>query len=358
MSEENNDEFEPCPLCWNKVPGKQSPRDQIFRTECPYCGSFEMGYRVYNALKNNPFTPRQVANARAYLKENPGLPKLTTQELVDILRGLSAPSVMEKAQKLLAFIAKKHPDVASRFVVPPVKGPIVGTAKNLGMDLGETAQPFSLEELAIACWCLDRAEVEYLLVEVLQKELGFVNFAKTMGAIGVSSMTEVELGTGTITPKGWVALDTTAKAEVPGECFVAMWFDPAIKYLFDEAIYPGARDAGYKAKKVNDVHFNDSVTDEIIAGIRRGKFVISDFTGQRGGVYFEAGFALGLGKQVIWLVRKDETPNLHFDTRQYNFIEWTPDKLPELQKVLTLRIQATIGQGPWVGTDSAATNNS
>ncbi len=49
---------------------------------------------------------------------------------------------------------------------------------------------------------------------------------------------------------------------------------------------------------------------------------VAHFTGNRGGVYFEAGFALGLGIPVIWTCHKDRISDLHFDTRQYNHIDW------------------------------------
>jgi len=35
------------------------------------------------------------------------------------------------------------------------------------------------------------------------------------------------------------------------------------------------------------------------------RFIVADFTGQRGGVYFEAGYALGLRKPVIWTCKRD-----------------------------------------------------
>ena len=60
--------------------------------------------------------------------------------------------------------------------------------------------------------------------------------------------------------------------------------------------------------------------------IGKSQCVIADFTGNRGGVYFEAGFALGLDIPVIWLVDDhwwNETDehgkrinDIHFDTRQ------------------------------------------
>lgn len=40
---------------------------------------------------------------------------------------------------------------------------------------------------------------------------------------------------------------------------------------------------------------SNKIDDEIIGEIRRSAFIVADFTGHRGGVYFEAGFAMGLG---------------------------------------------------------------
>lgn len=79
----------------------------------------------------------------------------------------------------------------------------------------------------------------------------------------------------------------------------------------------------------------------IVAEIRKSSFLIADFTGDRGGVYFEAGFAKGLGIPVIFSCKKGEwTDKLHFDTRQYNHIIWeTPT---DLAVKLQNRIAATI----------------
>ena len=69
-------------------------------------------------------------------------------------------------------------------------------------------------------------------------------------------------------------------------------------------------------------------------------------TGHRGGVYFEAGFAHGLGLPVIYMLREDDQNDIHFDVRQQNFILWLPDDLPGARKRLENRIRATLGQGP------------
>lgn len=85
---------------------------------------------------------------------------------------------------------------------------------------------------------------------------------------------------------------------------------------------------------------NEKICDTIIAKIRKSRFMVADFTGLRGGVYFEAGYALGLGLPVIWTCKNDHKDELHFDTRQYNHILWIDES--DLYEKLRRRIEATI----------------
>ena len=130
--------------------------------------------------------------------------------------------------------------------------------------------------------------------------------------------------------------------------FVAMWFNDCTKEAYEKGILPGVKDAGYKPYRVDKDDHIDKIDDKIIAEIRRSRFIVADFThggeGARGGVYFEAGFALGFGKPVFYTCRKDQIENVHFDTRQYNHILWeTPE---ELREALANRIRAVLDQGP------------
>jgi hypothetical protein len=138
-----------------------------------------------------------------------------------------------------------------------------------------------------------------------------------------------------------------------GQAFVAMWFDPATSAAYDAGIQPALAKAGYDAIRIDRKEHNNKIDDEIIAEIRKSRFVVADFTCglvgsptkpiavARGGVYYEAGFAQGLGIPVIWTVRSDQIGLVHFDTRQFNHISWsTPD---ELHERLFHRISAVIG---------------
>lgn len=122
--------------------------------------------------------------------------------------------------------------------------------------------------------------------------------------------------------------------------FVAMWFNDEVNSVYDDTISTVISDLGYNPIRIDRKEHNGKIDDEIIAEIRKSKFVICDFTGNRGGVYFEAGFAMGLGKPVIWTCKKDHIDDLHFDTRQYNHIVW--ETKDDLYRALKNRIEATI----------------
>ena len=132
------------------------------------------------------------------------------------------------------------------------------------------------------------------------------------------------------------------------QAFVAMWFDESMDEVWEEGILPAIRDTGYKALRIDRKEHLNKIDDEIIAEIRRARFLVADFTqgetGPRGGVYYEAGFAHGLNIPVVFTCRKDALKKIHFDTRQYPHIVWeTPE---ELRDGLAKRISAVLGDGP------------
>jgi hypothetical protein len=153
----------------------------------------------------------------------------------------------------------------------------------------------------------------------------------------------------TPTASGWLKIDDlVTRLPSTSQAFVAMWFNDATHTAYADGIEPAISDSGYRAVRIDKKEHNNKIDDEIIAEIRRSKFLVADFTCEkekvRGGVYFEAGFAMGLGIPVIWTVEKDSLDDVHFDTRQYNHIVWdTPETL---RNMLKARIGAVIGDGP------------
>ena len=93
--------------------------------------------------------------------------------------------------------------------------------------------------------------------------------------------------------------------------------------------------------RVDRVEHNGNINDLIISERRRCQFLIADFTLQRYGVYFEAGYAMALGREVVFTCRDDEfEKGVHFDTRPCNHIRWKePSAVVE---PLRNRIRATV----------------
>lgn len=144
-----------------------------------------------------------------------------------------------------------------------------------------------------------------------------------------------------ITAKGWNKIAELERTTTNNnQAFVAMWFNPEIDSIYENAIEKAIKDNGFAPIRIDRVEHNNKIDDEIIANIKKSKFVIADFTGHRGGVYFEAGYAMGRDIPVIWTCRENDLENLHFDTRQYSHIVWKDEK--DLYKMLDNRINATI----------------
>jgi nucleoside 2-deoxyribosyltransferase len=149
-----------------------------------------------------------------------------------------------------------------------------------------------------------------------------------------------------VTASGWKELHRIEQlGSESSNAFVAMSFHPD-RDPFEKAISAAVRAAGYLPVRVDQIEHVNHIDDEIIARIRSSKFLISDFTLQRNGVYFEAGFMLGLGRPVIWLCEKGDLKNVHFDTRQYNTIDYK--NADDLRTRLQFRIEAILGKGPHV----------
>lgn len=63
-------------------------------------------------------------------------------------------------------------------------------------------------------------------------------------------------------------------------------------------------------------------------------------------MYYEAGFAHGLGLPVTFACREDHFNEIHFDVDHYNFIKWKDGE--ELGRKLTDRIRSTMPAVPAV----------
>jgi hypothetical protein len=237
----------------------------------------------------------------------------------------------ERADRLLNYLARLSPHLGAVLRFPgalefyPSEAP-----KALNLDTGFYSWP-------LYAWSDSTRyqELEYL-VEMLSDD-------DLISTTGREKPPEI-----VVRPKGYAHLELARRNVASDQAFLAMWFDPSMDEAFAHGFDPGIRDAGYRPLRIDQKEHLNKIDDEIIAEIRRSRFVVADFTSAlgspRGGVYYEAGFAAGLGLEVVWTCRADLIGDVHFDTRQFNHIVW--QNPVELRKRLSDRIRATIGQGP------------
>ncbi|MCH7575923.1 MAG: hypothetical protein IIA59_12500 [Candidatus Marinimicrobia bacterium] len=252
------------------------------------------------------------------------------------------PSFGERAEQLLNYFSSAHPRVGEYIsILDRMRMESALTAlNNQGYD-DLTADNQSRIDLILpllaVSWSENADELEYLIREYLYREMGYL------------SLEDDQSIQARISPHGWDVINQHLPGNPQSDiAFVAMWFDDQLAPIFETAIKPGIIDAGYRPIRIDQHEHINRIDDEIIALLRKSRFVVADFTGQRGGVYFESGFALGLGLPVFWICNdpSEASEELHFDVNHYNFIFWKKDRLDILRAALTRRIEAELGKGP------------
>lgn len=156
-----------------------------------------------------------------------------------------------------------------------------------------------------------------------------------------------------LTTAGWSRAEELRSGivERPRQGFIAMCLHDDLAEA-RAAMIAGVEGAGYEASIMGERQdFNDDVVARILAEVRKSRFVVADFTRQRGGVYYEAGFARGLGMPVVFTCSRGEfeAEGAHFDTEHEHYLLWSDPV--ELREKLKTRIEMSIGRPPQSGGD-------
>jgi hypothetical protein len=129
------------------------------------------------------------------------------------------------------------------------------------------------------------------------------------------------------------------------KAFMAMKFgDPDLNMMLDSAFKRAAERAGFDLFKLDDQPKAGLIDDRMRVEIRASDFVIADLTHGNLGAYWEAGFAEGLGKPVIYTCKRSTfiQSGTHFDTNHHLTILWEIDKPQEAEQLLVDTIRASL----------------
>jgi nucleoside 2-deoxyribosyltransferase len=306
---------QPCPVCKLEHPHVRVFFPGATRTalvECNRCGKFHITTTAISIFSQKADNHRLSAWIRARAESDQEPPEITSKTEVELLSDLPSYRVSEKLLLLIQVLDRR-----SAF-----PGEIISL-------IPEWDYPIA--------WASGKIEFDYLLQSLINR--GLVNLHSIGGSIGDTFSPNIS-----ITTEGWDYIDQHSRDHiVSNQVFIAMSFSDNLRSAWEIGIRDTLLGIGYRPYRVDAQPHLDRVDVKIMAEIKNSKFVVADVTGQRPGVYFEAGYALGLGLPVIWCVREDDLKNIHFDTRQYNHIVWNSED--QLATELENFVLALIGRG-------------
>jgi nucleoside 2-deoxyribosyltransferase len=306
--------------------------------ECEYCGEFQCASRSFTDFPKNHFNKRLEISHLLYqmpeLRKNGIVFLFDTLDNLDFFnsQNIQGESIIELQSKAESLIAPKNVIEMKSFL--------------LKMILQYAPRPNMFTKAhSIAEWtCLllleHPAELEFI-IEFLNSMIGIslgdgpamkVPFQRLNGDFKNETLIRFIL-----TYQGWEHVLSEINKIESDIAFVAMWFNENVKAIRDP-IKRSLEDCGFTPVIIDETEYEKRVDASIVSYISKAALVIIDVTGDRSGVYYEAGLAEGKNIPTIWMCQDDKkwVNKMHFDTRQYNHILWKDPE--EIEYKLSERI--------------------
>ncbi len=117
------------------------------------------------------------------------------------------------------------------------------------------------------------------------------------------------------------------------EMFVIMAFRSETDGFWQQVVEPVANSLSLKAVRIDKEETEAAISEEILSSIRRALLVLCDLSFERPNCYFEAGYAKGCFRRVLFTARHDHDPRasskgafkIHFDVDQLKIAWWNPE---------------------------------
>jgi hypothetical protein len=121
-----------------------------------------------------------------------------------------------------------------------------------------------------------------------------------------------------------------------------MPFDAAFNDVY-AAIRQAAEGAGLKCRRADDIWENPAIIQDVVSLIDRSRVVICDCTGRNPNVFYEAGIAHTLGREVILITQSEH--DVPFDLRHLRYVRYlnNAEGRAALITALRSRMQTILG---------------
>lgn len=304
-----------CPIC--KFPGiKQHARGGVdtYFMQCARCGEYEVSWEFlhgFNDLRKRLGDVGYILSglARELYETGGKYPSFTIKNLETDLKHFLIPdvrSIEEKVQKILQRVREKTEYFGKE------------------VPLGD------IETVVPLAYAKNSEELIALFTLMTEKKLAKIGVVTNEDDDGLR---KVKIS---LSANGWDLTNSLEERNKESDRgFVAVWFHDSMNENIDAA-EAAIAESGFRPVCIRDEHFSERIMDKALGEIRRSRFVIVDLTGNRGSVFFEAGFAHGLGIETIYVYcaeHEGQPTALEFYVRHYQCYKYnTPNDLKEILK--------------------------
>ena len=121
--------------------------------------------------------------------------------------------------------------------------------------------------------------------------------------------------------------------------------DPRLERFVEEVLKPAVEeDLGCRLHDMRDVARAGLIDNIMRVQIRDARFVVAELTHDNRGAYWEAGFAEGLGKPVIYICEKSKFDQYttHFDTNHCTTVTWSMEDPEGFQRELVATLRRSL----------------
>lgn len=307
-----------CPVCGSEQCEEQNDpggRD-VTTFSCPLCGRFTFTQTLVedlgDSIKRDLDPSTLVSHALRKMQQGGETPELSTHTINELVQG-TLPKPKEQADLFIRWLAKNIEGPGETvWVEPATHRTIVGAKTDEGFAL--------------------------ILHHLFETDFVTGTLTETIGARG--------RGYVTLSFAGWDYYDNLQHGEnTYRKAFMAMKFgEDNLNTILDNIFKPAIQQTGFELQILSDAPKAGLIDDRLRVEIQASDFIIADLTHDNLGAYWEAGYAEGLGKPVIYTCEKTkfEEDKTHFDTNHHLTIVWDSENPQLAGEDLKATVRATL----------------
>jgi hypothetical protein len=311
-----------CVVCNSSLCELLSDTGDSVSFNCQVCGRFDVSSSAFKTSlspQSYQLTPiqRAVLSHRIRQANDAGreTPLMTTYDVEDVAANGRLPTPAQQATNILRFIGD-HISASGR--------PLRALPQFLGATVGSPNRDFALR-----------------VTKQLQ-QAGYIMAFDCGNSQSPAEVMEIDL-----TLAGWAEYAKEQRGQTSGGYgFMALKFgDSVLDPFMRDVIKPAVAALGFDLVDMRDAAEAGIIDNVMRARIRDASFVLVDLSHANEGAYWEAGYAEGLGKPVLYLCNKQvfEEGGTHFDTNHCTTVLWDAVAPVPFTQELTATLRRSLG---------------